>query len=140
MADTGAPWNIPFATPTNLVRGWPALSEDVADAVVDALDAGALEFATVGSDTVDLDFATNKVLTRSATGAVTFTGSNYTEGRSVTVRIVAGASNRNLTFPAAWRFVSNKPTSILADKVGVLAVTSFGTTAGDAVAAFAVEF
>ena len=39
MADTGAPWNIPFAEPTDLVRDWPALSEDVADAVAAGLDA-----------------------------------------------------------------------------------------------------
>ena len=39
MADTGAPYNIPFAEPTDLVRDWPALSEDVADAVVLGLDS-----------------------------------------------------------------------------------------------------
>ena len=39
MADTGAPHFIPFADPTDLVRDWPALSEDVADAVAAGLDA-----------------------------------------------------------------------------------------------------
>jgi len=39
MADTGAPWNIPYAEPTDLVRDWPALSEDVADAVAAGLTA-----------------------------------------------------------------------------------------------------
>jgi hypothetical protein len=39
MADTGAPWNIPFAEPSDLVRDWPALSEDVADAVAAGLTA-----------------------------------------------------------------------------------------------------
>ena len=43
MADTGAPHFIPFADPTDLVRDWPALSEDVADAVAAGLDgAGGL--------------------------------------------------------------------------------------------------
>ena len=43
MADTGAPWNIPFAEPTDLVRDWPELSEDVANAVAAGLDgAGGL--------------------------------------------------------------------------------------------------
>jgi len=37
VADTGAPWNIPFAEPTDLVRDWPQLSEDVADAVAAGL-------------------------------------------------------------------------------------------------------
>ena len=39
MPDTGAPWNIPYAAPADLVRDWPALSEDVAEAVADGLDA-----------------------------------------------------------------------------------------------------
>jgi hypothetical protein len=39
MADTGAPWNIPYAEPSDLVRDWPALSEDVAEAVADGLSA-----------------------------------------------------------------------------------------------------
>jgi hypothetical protein len=38
MPDTGAPWNIPYADPTDLVRDWPVLSEDVADAVVAGLN------------------------------------------------------------------------------------------------------
>ena len=38
MADTGAPWSIPYAEPADLVRDWPALSEDVADAVAAGLD------------------------------------------------------------------------------------------------------
>ena len=50
MADTGAPWNIPFAEPTDLVRDWPDLSEDVANAVAAGLDAAgglvAVKFVT----------------------------------------------------------------------------------------------
>ena len=38
MPDTGAPYFIPFADPTDLVRDWPELSEDVALAVVAALE------------------------------------------------------------------------------------------------------
>jgi hypothetical protein len=38
MADTGAPYFIPFAEPTDLVRDWPELSEDVALAIVAALE------------------------------------------------------------------------------------------------------
>jgi hypothetical protein len=41
MPDTGAPWNIPYAAPTDLVRDWPALSEDIAEAVADGLDIAA---------------------------------------------------------------------------------------------------
>jgi len=40
MPDTGAPWNIPYADPSDLVRDWPGLSEDIAEAVADGLDVG----------------------------------------------------------------------------------------------------
>jgi hypothetical protein len=96
-------------------------------------------FITGDSNTVAMDFTTDKVITRTATGAVTFTGTNYTAGRSVTVRIVPGASSRTISFPSGWKFVSFKPTSIAANKVGVLAVTSFGTAEADCVAAWAAE-
>jgi hypothetical protein len=39
MPDTGAPWNIPYADSSDLVRDWPDLSEDIAEAVADGLDA-----------------------------------------------------------------------------------------------------
>lgn len=42
MPDTGAPWNIPYAVSSDLVRDWPALSEDVAEAVADALDVSSV--------------------------------------------------------------------------------------------------
>jgi hypothetical protein len=70
---------------------------------------------------------------------VTFTGSNYTAGRSVTVRVVAGADARDLTFPADWKFVSFKPATLAANKTGVLAVTAFGASAAECVAAWAAE-
>jgi hypothetical protein len=39
MPDTGAPWNIPYVEPSDLVRDYPSDSEDLADAIADALDA-----------------------------------------------------------------------------------------------------
>ena len=50
MPDTGAPHFIPFADPTDLVRDWPALSEDVADAVAAGLTAAGN--AGIGSNVV----------------------------------------------------------------------------------------
>ena len=38
MPDTGSPYFIPYAEPTDLVRDWPELSEDVALAIVAALE------------------------------------------------------------------------------------------------------
>lgn len=38
MPDTGAPYAIPFLDGTELVRAYPAFSEDLANAIADALD------------------------------------------------------------------------------------------------------
>jgi hypothetical protein len=46
MPDTGAPWNIPYAAPADLVRDWPALSEDVAEAIADGLSAASFSAST----------------------------------------------------------------------------------------------
>lgn len=97
------------------------------------------EFAIAGSDTVSMVFDKDRVISRTAEGNVTFTAGSYVPGRSVTVRVVAGDTARDLTFPAGWRFVSFKPASIAANKVGVLAATSFGSGESDVVAAWAVE-
>jgi len=51
MPDTGAPWNIPYAEPSDLVRDWPDLSEDVADAVALGLTAaGAVKQVKAATD------------------------------------------------------------------------------------------
>jgi hypothetical protein len=39
MPDTGAPWNIPYVDPTDLVRDYPQASEDLADAIAAGLTA-----------------------------------------------------------------------------------------------------
>jgi hypothetical protein len=50
MADTGNPWFIPFAEPSDLVRDWPALSSAVGTAVAAGLSAAAN--AGIGSNVV----------------------------------------------------------------------------------------
>ena len=59
-------------------------------------------------------------------------------GRSKTIKITTDATLRTLTFPA-WKFVGALPTDQAASKVGILTITSFGTTDADCVAAYAVE-
>ena len=96
---------------------------------------------TEGSNTVALDFATGDgFVTRTATGAVTITGTGYAAGVTKTVRIVPGASARDLTVPAGWVFVGNAAgTAIAANKTAVVTATAFGTAEADVVAAFAVQ-
>ena len=156
-------YSFPFPEDTDLVVQAPQQFQNLADAVETTVNtvetnsktAGNVTsgtfnraripngvgpvFTSVGSNAVAIAFDVERVLTRSATGTVTFTGSSYTAGVSASVRIVAGGASRSLVFPAGWKFVSFKPTSIAANKTAVLAVTSFGTTEGDCVAAWAVE-
>jgi hypothetical protein len=95
---------------------------------------------TLASDSIALNFSGETGLyTRTAAGNITFTASNYRVGSIKTVRVIPGASLRNLTFPAGWVFVGIKPASVAANKTGILTVTSFGTTEGDCVAAWAVQ-
>jgi hypothetical protein len=89
--------------------------------------------------TQNLDFTSQGYLTHSITGNITYTASNYAEGKSLTIRITSDGTARNLTFPTNWVFVGAKPTSIAASKVAVLSVTSFGATEANTVAAYAVQ-
>lgn len=94
--------------------------------------------ATTG--TVNIDFSGSNLRTQAAlTGNITYTASNYAAGRSITIRVINGTTQRTLTFPSGWIFVGTKPTYIAASKRGILTITSFGTTEADCVAAWAVQ-
>ena len=51
MPDTGLPWEIPYLDGTEFVKDYPQASEDLADAIVDALD-GIPVLAGIGSNVV----------------------------------------------------------------------------------------
>lgn len=92
------------AVPTSRTVNGKALSANV---TLDASDVGAAPATrTIGtglatSGTVDLDLATLNGTTQwiTATGALTFTTSNRAAGRSVSLVVDAGASDRSLTWP-----------------------------------------
>lgn len=90
--------------------------------------------------TLDLDFAASQMQKiGDLTGDLTLTTSNLAAGRTMEVRITNGGTLRNLTFPAGWTFVGAKPASIAADKTAVLALSVWGNSDSDVVAAWAVE-
>lgn len=92
------------------------------------------------SATLSLDFASGDEIIRSTrAGSLAFEGTNYTAGISKTVVWNGGNSSRAVSFPAGWVFVSFKPTTLAADKRGVLTVTCHGTTEADCTAAWASE-
>jgi hypothetical protein len=102
----------------------------------------ALSFAaiTYGATTnLDLAALDGQYRTITLTGNITFTTSNRAAGRTVVIRLLPGASQRTLTFPADWVFVSTKPATLAANKTAVLSLTFFGTADTDCVAAYGVQ-
>jgi hypothetical protein len=93
------------------------------------------------ASTVDLDLAvlTGQVNTITLTGALELTTSNLANGRVTGLRLIPGASARDLTFPVDWTFLSAKPASLPADKVARLTIECHGTTNADVLAAIAIQ-
>jgi hypothetical protein len=88
---------------------------------------------------IDIDFAGSEYNTITLTGGLGLTGSNYAAATEIVVHIVGDGSSNALSFPAAWVFVSTKPTTIAANKVGILRLICFGATAADVVASWEVQ-
>jgi hypothetical protein len=122
-------------TTTNLI-----VSSTTSLQSVDAEEISALTYtADVAVTTTALDFATEAFKTISINANTIFTASGYAVGRTITVLVTNGATQRNLTFPTNWVFLGTKPTNIAASKKGILTVTSFGTTEAECIAAWAVQ-
>lgn len=92
------------------------------------------------SDVTQLNFGTrDELMTRTCTGNVVLTGTGYTPNVSKTIRFIAGASDRAFSFPASWVFLGAIPSQIDAGKIGVLALTCFGSAESDVVAAWSQQ-
>ena len=74
MPDTGAPWNIPYVAPSDLVRDYPSDSEDLADAI--ALGLSAAGNPGIGSNVVSV--LKTDVFTTSSSSYVDVTGLTIT--------------------------------------------------------------
>ncbi len=59
--------------------------------------------------------------------------------RSVTLKILCDGTDRTLGFAAGIKFVGSKPVTIVANKTGILSLTSLGPNESDTLAAWAVE-
>jgi hypothetical protein len=102
MPNTGAPWNIPYADPTDLVRDWPALSEDVAEAVADGLDAAAFVKQVVQTVKTDT-FTTSSSTYTDVTGLAAIITPKSATSRVLVIVNITGAS-QSATSDAAAQF------------------------------------
>lgn len=128
-----------MAIPKTFTAGERLFAADLNDNF-DYLDGKGIAFRTSTSATETLNFAVGDEIVRSTrSGNITFAGSNYASGVSKTVVWNGGAENRTITFPSGWVFVGTKPTTLFANKRGVLALTSHGAAESDVTAAWATE-
>ena len=97
-------YSIPFAEPTDLVRDWPELSEDVADAVEAAI-AGVPVLAGIGSNVVQT-VKTNVFTTTSASYTdITDLEATITPTSDTSKILVIGYLNVNNSSDSAGAFV-----------------------------------
>jgi hypothetical protein len=100
MPDTGLPWEIPYAAPADIVRDWPALSEDVADAVAAGLTAANISVSQVTATT---NFTTTSTSLVNVTGA-TFTITPKAATNRFLMMFAANYTNSNGSNKCFWRF------------------------------------
>jgi len=99
-----------------------------------------VQYSVAAMGGVDFDFdSANAVQTLSISGTTTFTGSNYAAGKSITLFITTDGTERDLAFPAGWKFQGTKPTSQAASKVGTLTLLCSSTSEASVRCAYAVE-
>jgi hypothetical protein len=124
----------PFTGNLDLLGKPPGLVTTTTSGLQPATGFSTLDYAA----TVNLDMAALNGQTRTITltGPLTFTTSNRANGLRVTLRLLPGASDRTLTFPPEWPFLSDKPATIAANKLAILSLTFFGTAESDCIPAY----
>jgi hypothetical protein len=134
MPDTGLPWEIPYAAPADLVRDWPALSEDVADAVAAGLSAAGP--AGIGSNVVSVTktdvFTTANTSPTDVTGlSVTITPSTATSKILVMAYVPFSHSSTGGSQSGFIRLIRDSTPLMVGDTAGSRTLASaaqFGTT------------
>jgi hypothetical protein len=73
-------------------------------------------------------------------GDMTFATANRLVSRMCWVCLICGATGRNFTFPAGWRFVGGAaPASIAANKTAWLELWCIGSNETDIIARYSVQ-
>jgi hypothetical protein len=119
MPDTGAPWNIPYVDPTDLVRDYPQASEDLADAIADGLTAavspgiGSNVVQTVKTDVFSASLAQGDETSTNVFEA-TITPSSNTSKVLVVVHAVARSAGAVATGDAGANITIYRATNAIA--------------------------
>ena len=89
--------------------------------------------------TINVDFAGRAFRTITVGGNITLTTSNLAPGRAVLVKLLGDAGSHTITFPAGWKFVSDKPASVAASAVCVLYLMSVTSADSGVIASWAQD-
>jgi len=132
MPDTGAPWNIPYVAGTDLVRDWPTDSQDVAEAVADALDV--INDGGIGTNVVSALKTDAFSTTSSSPTAVTGLSVTITPSSATSKILVIGFVHVGAAAAAA----ANSDVTLLRDSSAIAVSTAgaiFNATAGPRIVA-----
>lgn len=66
------------------------------------------------------------------------TNSSSSRSKIFTIRMTSDGSAHNLTFPSTWKWISGKPTQILANTQAILTVQNFGSGDSNIVASYVI--
>jgi hypothetical protein len=124
MADTGNPWFIPFAEPSDLVRDWPALSSAVGTAVAAGLTAANVGIGSNVVQTVKTD-----TFTSTSTSFVDIDGLSVTITPSADTSKVLVIANLNLGMGSTDNFAVRLMRGSTAIYVGDVAGSRIQATA-----------
>jgi hypothetical protein len=98
-------------------------------------DVQALSYAA----SVELSLLDSPLQKVDLAGNITFTLTDHAAGRGLSLKVLADGSTRNLTFPAGWKFLGERPATLAASKTGILSILCWGNADADVVAAFSAE-
>lgn len=105
---------------------------------IDNLDP-EISVLSPASGQVTVDFSAEPLRIHTLSGDASYVSAGLAPGKSVTLWVSSGGAQRTVSFPAEWKFVSARPTTLAANKTAVLAITAFGGTDAQCVAAWANE-
>jgi hypothetical protein len=125
---------------THLTSDITGLSTTISGVIEDYLtDNGNLYEIEAISSVNNISLLGPEIRTITITGNVTFTFDDIEQGRSITVFVEGDSVDRNVLFESGVRFSGPIPTSLVANKFGVLSLVSLGTTVSGLRAIWAVE-
>lgn len=140
MPDTGAPFNIPYVAPTDLVADWPTAAQDLAEAIADNLTGG------LGSNSVSTALLTPVQVTSSSftdvTGLTVSITPQFSNSKVLVIATVTGSGDSGVSY--GYVAMARDGSVILeADITGVTRVAAaaeFQIIAGNAIQSVSMSF